>query len=332
MKVAVFGASGHTGRFVVRELLERGLDPLPSGRDEAGLRAAHPELEVRRASVDDPESLDRALFGAQAVINCAGPFATTAAPMIEAALRTGISYVDVSAEIELVQDTFARFTDRAHHARISVIPAMAFFGGLGDLLTTTALGKRTAADEVHVAYGLSGWHPTPGTRVAGRVSRGRREGRRVRHEDGHLEYRDDAPPILEWPFPQPLGPRRVIGEFSMVDVVTIPSHVDVPRVTTYMTLEAAEEVADPHLPTATDDRRAESFLVDVLVRSKDEEEHVFVTGRDIYAVTAPLAVEAALRILSGRARVTGVASAGEAFDAPDFLRALSAHLTFGRTS
>jgi hypothetical protein len=38
-------------------------------------------------------------------------------------------------------------------------------------------------------------------------------------------------------------------------------------------------------------------------------------------------VEAAHRILTGRTRTTGVASAGAAFDAPGFLRALSAHLT-----
>ena len=37
--VAVFGAYGHTGRFVVAELLERGFVPLLSGRDTDKLRA-----------------------------------------------------------------------------------------------------------------------------------------------------------------------------------------------------------------------------------------------------------------------------------------------------
>ncbi|HEV8560083.1 MAG TPA: saccharopine dehydrogenase, partial [Actinophytocola sp.] len=45
------------------------------------------------------------------------------------------------------------------------------------------------------------------------------------------------------------------------------------------------------------------------------------------AISAPLAVEAVDRILTGRTRTTGVASAGAVFDAPDFLRALSSHLT-----
>lgn len=52
--------------------------------------------------------------------------------------------------------------------------------------------------------------------------------------------------------------------------------------------------------------------------------------RGSYVVTAPLAVEAVHRVLTGRTRTTGVASAGALFGAPDFLDALSAHLTVTR--
>ncbi|WP_371619396.1 trans-acting enoyl reductase family protein [Streptomyces sp. NBC_00454] len=333
--VTVFGAYGHTGRFVVAELRERGFLPVLSGRDPGKLKElaeSHPGLDVRPASVDDPASLDRALAGAAAVINCAGPFATTAGPVIEAALRAGIPYVDVAAEIEANADTFARFTDRARAEGAVVLPAMAFYGGLGDLLATAAMGDWTAADEAHVAYGLSSWHPTEGTRLAGKVSRERRGGRRVRYAGGQLEYRDDAPPTLEWAFPEPMGTRAVIGEFTMADAVTIPSHLSIPEVRGYMTTEAATDLssADTPSPAAVDDsgRSAQTFLVDVLVRSGGAERRAVARGQDIYAVTAPLAVEALSRILTGRTRAVGVVSAGELFDAPDFLRALSSHLSF----
>lgn len=333
-KVAVFGAYGHTGRFVVAELLDRGFVPLLSGRDADKLRAlarAHPGLETRPARADDPAALDRALAGADAVINTAGPFAVTAGPLIEAALRAGIPYVDVAAEIEANVDTFARFADRARAAGTVVIPAMAFFGGLGDLLVSAAMGDWTSADEAHVAYGLNGWHPTPGTRAAGTVSRERRDGRRVRYSQGRLEYRDDAAPTLKWAFPEPLGTRNVIGEFTMADVVTVPSHLAIPEVTTYMTVEAAGELsaADTPAPTAADERGRsdQTFLVDVVVRSAGVERRAVASGRDIYAVSAPLAVEAVHHVLTGRTRTLGVASAGAIFDAPAFLRALSAHLT-----
>lgn len=333
--VTVFGAYGHTGRFVVAELRERGFLPVLSGRDPGKLKElaeSHPGLDVRPASVDDPASLDRALAGAAAVINCAGPFATTAGPVIEAALRAGIPYVDVAAEIEANADTFARFTDRARAEGAVVLPAMAFYGGLGDLLATAAMGDWTAADEAHVAYGLSSWHPTEGTRLAGKVSRERRGGKRVRYAGGQLEYRDDAPPTLEWAFPEPMGTRAVIGEFTMADAVTIPSHLSIPEVRGYMTTEAATDLssADTPSPAAVDDsgRSAQTFLVDVLVRSGGAERRAVARGQDIYAVTAPLAVEALSRILTGRTRAVGVVSAGELFDAPDFLRALSSHLSF----
>ncbi|WP_042407204.1 saccharopine dehydrogenase family protein [Streptacidiphilus carbonis] len=335
LTVAVFGAYGHTGRFVVAELLDRGFVPVLSGRDAgtlASMAASGPGLDVRPASADDPDALDRALAGAAAVVNCAGPFATTAAPLVEAALRAGIPYLDVAAEIEANVDTFGRFADRAREAGAVVVPAMAFFGGLGDLLVTAAMGDWTAADEVHVAYGLSSWHATAGTHAAGRVSRQRRNGRRVRFAGGRLEYVDGRSPTLEWAFPEPMGRRAVIGEFTMADVVTVPSHLAVPDVRTYMTVEAVRDLTAPDTPapTAVDarGRSDQTFLVDVVVRSGGAERRAVASGQDIYAITAPLAVEAVERILTGRTRAVGVVSAGAVFDAPDFLRALSAHLSF----
>ncbi|HEY3472540.1 MAG TPA: saccharopine dehydrogenase NADP-binding domain-containing protein, partial [Amycolatopsis sp.] len=259
--VLVYGAYGHTGRFVVAELRERGFTPILSGRDAAKLPGGRP------ASVDDPAALDRALDGVAAVINCAGPFAATALPLAEAAIRAGIPYVDVAAEIEANLDTLGL------DAATAVVPAMAFFGGLADLLATTAMGDWAAADEVHVAYGLSGWHPTPGTLAAGRVSRDRRGGRRIRYAGGRLEHRDDALPTLDWTFPEPLGTRRVLGEFSMADIVTIPSHLKVADVTSYMTLDAANGLA-----AAAERDAAETFVVDVVVRAGGEERRIVARG------------------------------------------------------
>ena len=62
--VAVFGAAGHTGRFVVAELLRRGFAPIAIGRDIARLKGSglhERHVSIRSASIDDPASLDRAL-------------------------------------------------------------------------------------------------------------------------------------------------------------------------------------------------------------------------------------------------------------------------------
>jgi uncharacterized protein YbjT (DUF2867 family) len=58
--VGVFGSSGHTGRFVVTELLRRGFTPIAIGRNEARLAASgfpNGGVETRIATVEDPMSL-----------------------------------------------------------------------------------------------------------------------------------------------------------------------------------------------------------------------------------------------------------------------------------
>src|ERR1700687_1447779 len=155
--VSVFGAYGHTGRFVASELFKRGWTPILCGRDTAKLKAvsdAHPGSEVRVATVDDPASLDRAMSGAAAIINCAGPFIDTAVPVIEAALRSGIHYLDVAAEQAAVLAVFEKFAHAARDTAVVVAPAMAFYGGLSDLLATAAMGDWSAADEISIATAL----------------------------------------------------------------------------------------------------------------------------------------------------------------------------------
>ena len=109
---------------------------------------------------------------------------------------------------------------------------------------------------------------------------------------------------------------------AMADVVTVPSHLKIPDVTTYMAATAAGE-----LSTLSERQEPETFEVDVAVHLGTAERRLTVAGRDIYAFSAPLAVEAVERLLTGRFHVTGVASAGAMFDAPDFLHALSEHIT-----
>jgi hypothetical protein len=53
------------------------------------------------------------------------------------------------------------------------------------------------------------------------------------------------------------------------------------------------------------------------------ERHIVARGRDIYAVSAPIVVEATQRAVNNPGRIHGVVAAGEAFDARDFLNSLS---------
>jgi len=62
--------------------------------------------------------------------------------------------------------------------------------------------------------------------------------------------------------------------------------------------------------------------VDVVLRRGSDTRRLTATGRDIYAVTAPIVVEGAVRLLDGRYRSPGAAAPGQAFDAHEVLAAL----------
>lgn len=113
----------------------------------------------------------------------------------------------------------------------------------------------------------------------------------------------------------------------MADTLTMSRHLLVPQISSYMTRAAVADLTDPDAaaPEAADDtgRSAQTFLVEVVVRRRGEERRAIARGRDIYAVTAPLVVEAARRVVAGLVRVPGVFAAGEAFDARDFLTSLT---------
>lgn len=330
--ILVFGAYGHTGRFIVSELQRRGLVPILSGRDSGKLHtfaAAHPELEIRVASLDNPALLDEAISGAAAIVNCAGPHLDTATPLIEAAIRARIHYLDVTAEQAAVRAAFERFADFAQEAGIVIAPAVAFYGGLSDLLATAAMSDWTAADEIRIGIALDSWQPTLGTRLTGK----RNTARRVVFSNHTLAFLADPPPTATWDFPPPFETQEVV-ELPFSEIITISSHLEVAEIHSYMNIAPLSDIRNPDTPApvAIDDsgRSAQIFMVDVIVSKGGEQRRVTASGRDIYAVTAPIIAEAVERILDGRFKETGVAAVGKLFDARSFLEALSPeHLSLG---
>lgn len=328
-KVAVFGAAGHTGRFVVAELSRRGFAPVAVGRDAVRLaEAGFPGgIETRVAGVEESASLDRALAGAAAVINCAGPFLDTAEALVGAAIRARIPYLDVSAEQASAQAVFDGFDAAAREAGVAVVPAMSFYGGLADLLATAAMGDWARADRIDVAIALDSWRPTAGTRITGQ----RNTAPRLRIDGGELAPRPDPAPEESWPFPAPFGPQAVV-ETPFSETVLIARHLRVEALRTWLNLAPLRDLRDAATPAPTpadeSGRSAQIFLVEAVVRNGGAVRRATARGRDIYAVTAPLIVEAVRRILDGAAGMRGVLAPGEAFDARDFLDALAPeHLT-----
>jgi short subunit dehydrogenase-like uncharacterized protein len=323
-RVLVHGATGHTGRFVVDELLRRGLTPVLAGRSAERLAAvapAHATLERRVVSLDDPDQLRRGLADVGAVINTAGPFVDTALPLARAAVETGAHYLDVTAEQPAVLALYRDLDAAAREAGVAVVPAMAFYGGLADLMVTAALDGDSRADEVEVAIGLDRWWPTAGTRATG----ARNTATRLVIHDGALTALASPAPTSTWSFQAPFGTQAVV-QLPFSEAITIDRHLDVGELRSYLTTAALEDLHDSATPppSAADERgrSAQQFVVDVLVRRGADTQRISVAGRDIYAVTAPIVVEGAIRLLDGRHRGAGAVAPGQAFDAGDVLAAL----------
>lgn len=330
--VLVYGAYGHTGRFVVAELLRLGLTPILSGRDPsrlAALAGEFPGLDVRAATASDVSS---ATDGAAVVVNCAGPFLDTAIPVAHAAVRAGAHYLDVSAEQPSVREVYRAAASWS--TDVAVVPAMAFYGGLADLMATAvvrdwenASGSQAGGHEITVVFGVDRWWPTEGTRETGR----RNTAPRQVVEGGRLVPASSRSfPVRAWPFSGGLGHQAVTG-MPFSEVIAMARHLGASRISTYLTTGALDDIADPSTagPEAADEsgRSAQRFEVDVVVRrGPAAERRMSVSGRDIYAFSGTLVAEAALWLVDGRAKGGGVAAPGEVFDAAEFLRNMGIHL------
>ncbi len=329
--VAVFGATGHTGRFVVSELIRRGLTPIAVARDGvklAELGFAARGIAVREASIEDEASLDRAFGSAAAIVNCAGPFLETANAVASAALRVGAHYLDVTAEQGSTLATYETFDKPARDAGVVVIPAMGFYGGFADLLVTVAMGDWSFADDIRIGIALDSWHPTQGTRITGQKN----TARRMVVAGGRLEPLPQPAAEMDWDFPEPFAQQKVI-ELPFSEIAVIARHTRTSELHTYLSQTALRDIRDPAtpppVPADPSGRSAQTFMVEAIVRRGDQTRRIGARGQDIYAFSAPLVCEAVQRILGGGVRESGSQAPGAVFEARGFLNALAPqHLTF----
>lgn len=322
--IAVYGAYGHTGKFIVSQLCEHGHKPILCGRDKEKLLSfsqKYPQLKTKLADINHPDTLDEAFSEGKIIINCAGPFLDTAEPIIKSALRLGKHYIDLSAEQKSVLDTFEQFSEKARQAEIIVIPAAAFYGGLGDLLSTTLTQGWTHVDDITIYIGLDSWHPTKGTRLTGE----RNHYQRFVFANKQLQPLQ-ASSILNWNFPHPIGNKEMLA-VPLSEIITISRHIPVNNINTYISQNSINDISNNEtpepIPIDSKNRSSQHFYMEVEAKSGNSKKRISAQGKDIYAVTAPLVVEAIKRILAGKLNKIGVTTLGETFDASDFLNSLS---------
>lgn len=100
----IYGANGYTGRLIALQAKRLGLQPILAGRSFDIQRiGAETGLPVRQFDLADSHATASALSDVQLVLNCAGPFSATAAPMIAACLNARAHYLDITGEYRVFQ-------------------------------------------------------------------------------------------------------------------------------------------------------------------------------------------------------------------------------------
>lgn len=157
-KFLIYGANGYTGELITRMAAERGLKPILAGRSEAKVAelAAKYDLEYRVFSLDDTAKLDAALQEVDMVLHCAGPFSITSRPMVEACIRNGKHYTDITGEIS-VFETCAAMDKKAAAEGVMVMPGVGFDVVPSDCLAKHLAERLPSATHLTLAfYGMGG--------------------------------------------------------------------------------------------------------------------------------------------------------------------------------
>ena len=138
----IYGATGYTGRLVVAEAVARGATPILAGRgrEEVAALAGEHGLEHRVFGLADSVVLRRGLLDVTAVLHCAGPFAWTSRPLVDACLATGTHYLDITGEIDVFEAIHGRDAE-ARAARAVLLPGVGF-----DVVPTDCLAARLASE------------------------------------------------------------------------------------------------------------------------------------------------------------------------------------------
>ena len=149
----IYGANGYTGELVLRYAVERGLKPLIAGRNASKIEALALNFDVdfRVFSLSETAKLDAALSEVDFVIHCAGPFSLTSEPMVEACLRMGKHYTDITGEISVFEAMAAR-DEEAKKAGIMLMPGVGFDVVPSDCLARHLKNRLPSATALTLAF------------------------------------------------------------------------------------------------------------------------------------------------------------------------------------
>lgn len=151
--IMIYGANGYTGELIARQAVAQGFRPILAGRNPRKLQALADELNLSAMAIglEDTETLERSLQDVYLVIHCAGPFSSTAEPMMWACIRSKTHYQDITGEIS-VYEAAHKLDAEAEAAGVVLCPGTGFDVIPTDCLAAALHKKMPSA--THLALGF----------------------------------------------------------------------------------------------------------------------------------------------------------------------------------
>lgn len=168
--ILIYGATGYTGKLVAMHARETHLSFEVAGRNGPQVTALAEQLDVpcRIFALDDPETIIASLAGVTAVLNCAGPFASTARPLMEACIACGVHYLDITAEYKVYALAEA-WSERAAAAGVMLLPGVGWDVVPSDCLAMYLAAKVDQPQSLRIALQVANSMSRGSTRSVGEI-------------------------------------------------------------------------------------------------------------------------------------------------------------------
>lgn len=296
----IYGASGYTGRLASHHAKTLGLDFIVAGRaGSTKVKSLALDLDVKHRLFDttSPSQIDTAFEGVSVLLNCAGPFALTAEPLMLACIRNGVHYLDIAAELDSYK--LAEKHDReATDANIMLLPGC---GGSVAMLGCLA-GKAVEQVKDPASIDISLY-------VAGSMSRGSVISASQGMTTGCLEcvngelVKREIADTMEFDFDN--GQGNVINyPITLPDVITIWKATKIPNIRTFVhaagdAFPTGDVASLPDGPTK-EQREATPYHAAAKVTAQDGTiSRAVLHTVNGYTFTGLASAEAAARVLRG---------------------------------
>lgn len=299
-KLMIYGATGYTGRMAAERAHAAGLPLVLGGRSQASLIQLGESLgtDCRVFDLSNSDAIDEALAEVSAVLNCAGPYMDTAGPLMRAAIRSGVHYLDIAAELDSYR--LAEELDQdAKAAGVMLLPgsggSVAMLGCLAGHAAARVENPRKVAVALHITGSMSRGSAISASRNLVAETLMLHEGQVTARPAGQTALFD-------------FGNGDVCCfAVTLPDIITIGRSTGIPDVETYVHVSgsAFPEGDLTALPDGPDvaEREANRYQAAVKVTAADgtTARSVLVTVNG-YSFTPMAAAEASRRVLAGEVR------------------------------